>query len=31
MPFGLEISPDLFFFAGLVAIGVIYLRSGGAT
>jgi len=29
MLFGVEIPPDLFFFAGLVAIGVVLLRGGG--
>jgi hypothetical protein len=31
MPFGIEIPPDLFFFTGLIAIGVVLLRSGGGT
>jgi len=31
MLFGLEIPPDLVFFAGLIAIGLVLLRSGGGT
>jgi hypothetical protein len=30
MLFGLDIPPDALFVAGLVALGLLYLRGGGA-